>query len=508
MKLLRLLMLFLFSGLFIMGCEDELEELNDNPNEPEEVSPAVLMTAASRNSMNSMVTESFLLANNIAQITAKTLRAEVDVYNWNAFTTLWQNQYRALADFEDAEIKALEEGDSATAGASIIMQSWIYYTLTMAYGDIPYKEANGGVKGTENFTPVYNTQEEVLDGNGGLLDELQRAEDYLDGNDVVTGDLIYSGDASKWQKLANALQLRILLHVDNQRDVSADMQALVNSGNLMADNSDNAVLDYPGQFPNEYPLFPLKQGDFDAVVMSEASVEFMDSLGDPRLGRYARPQNIDSLGTPDDTAAFYRGANNGSEDASTCNKGGSRLGLSYYDYPGQPSLDASQRADGIIMTYAEQQLILAEASQKGLIGGPTEPYYRDGIEASMTYHGVDVASFGWTDFADFYNNSGVSDRVDLLQIWEQKWLATFFHGMEPFFEVRRMVYEQNSGGALQVNAVPFLNAPCQNVNGGELPVRFLYPGNEQTLNSENYDEAVGRLDQGNSQNSRIWIISQ
>ncbi|MDV7398609.1 hypothetical protein RZS08_44805, partial [Arthrospira platensis SPKY1] len=63
--------------LFWAGCTD-LEELNVNPNQPEEVSASVLLTSAMRSSMNSMVMESFLLGNNAAQLTAKTLRAEID----------------------------------------------------------------------------------------------------------------------------------------------------------------------------------------------------------------------------------------------------------------------------------------------------------------------------------------------------------------------------------------------------------------------------------------------
>jgi hypothetical protein len=272
---------------------------------------------------------------------------------------------------------------------------------------------------------------------------------------------------------------------------------------LLDGNQDNATLSYLGSFPNDYPLFPLKQGDFDAVVMSESAVDVLRANNDPRLGRYARPNNIDSLGTPDDTAAFYSGANNGSENANICNKSGSRLGLRYYDYPGQPTGD--QRAQGILMTYAEQELILAEAAQKGLISANAEDHYRNGIAASMNYYQVDLAAFGLNSFNDYYSQNGVSYANDLQQIWQQKWLATFFHGMEPFFDLRRMVYEANSGGAMDVTAVDFLNAPCQNENSGELPVRFLYPGSEQSLNSSNYQAAVDKLG-GNTQNARPWLM--
>lgn len=489
--------------LMVAACDEtDLQKINENPNEPENVSPGVLLTDATRSSMNSMVNESFLLSNNIAQITAKTLRSEVDVYNWNAFSTLWQNQYRALADLEDAEARAAAAGDAATQGAAIVMQSWVYYNLTMAYGDIPYTEAVGGLT-DGNFTPAYDTQEDIFNGTNGLLAELQRAANLLGnaGSDVE-GDIIYSGSATQWEKLANALQLRILMHLSNKQDVSAQMGALIGQP-LMTSNADNATLNYLGAFPNDYPLFPLKQGDFDAVVMSKSAVNLMENYNDPRLGRYARPDNVDSLGTADDSAAIYTGAENGQE-GGVCDKGGSRIGLRYYDYPGQPTTD--DRANGIIMTYAEQELLLAEAAQKGIAGANAGVHYENGIEASMLYYNVDVASFGWNDFTDFYNNSGVAYTNDLNQIWEQKWLATFFHGMEPFFEVRRMTWETNNNSGFDIGQVPFLTAPCQNVNNGILPVRFLYPGEEQTLNSENYTEAINRIGGSNDQNAIIWIV--
>lgn len=508
MKLIKSIFGLLVAGLVMQGCTDELEKLNDNPNQPENVSTDVLMVAGTRASMNSMATESFLLSNNVAQITAKTLRTEVDVYNWNAFSTLWQNQYQALTDLVDAANQASNEGDNATLGASLVLQSWIFSNLTMAYGDIPYSEAVRSAQ-TGNFTPVYGKQEEILDGPDGILSTLDEAVNLLQGaSGSVNGDIIYDGNTSQWVKLANGLRLRILLHLSNKRDVSADMAAIASSGNLLGEG-DDATLNYLGSFPNEFPLFPLKQGDFDAVVMSEAAVGVMQNYGDPRLGRYARPDNInelvDSLGTFNDTAAVYSGANNGSENADVCNKSGSRLGLRYYDYPGQPTGD--NRANGIIMTYAEQELILAEAAEKGFIGASAGVHYENGIEASMNYYGVNYPAFGYTDFQDYYANSGVQYNNDLNQIWEQKWLAVFFHGMEPMFEVRRMVYEQNGGANFDVSQVPFLNAPCQNVNGGEMPIRFLYPGEEQTLNSENYQDAVNRLG-SNGQNERMWLMQQ
>lgn len=504
MKFMKFTIKTIFAFILIanLGCDDNFENVNTNPNQPVAVPSEVLITNATRSSMNSMVTESFLLANNIAQTTAKTLRTEVDDYNWNAFSTLWLDQYIALTDFVDAENIALENEQTANQGASIVMQSWIFYTLTMAYGDIPYTEAIAGLN-SDNFTPAYDTQQAVLDGESGILARLDEAIALLQQtNQDVEGDLIYDGNTSRWIKLANVLKLRTLLHLSNKRDVSAEMQNIVNNSMLFENNADNAVLNYLSSFPNDFPLFPLKQGDFDAVVISESVLASFQNYNDPRLGSYARPDNVTDLETFDSPNAEYTGAENGSETGG-CNKGGSRLGARYYDYPGHPV--GNVRANGIISTYSEQELIIAEAIQKGLLNGSAEAHYRNGIEASMVYYDVDVASFGWSSFDDFYDNSGVSDNITLEKIWEQKWIATFFHGIEPFFDIRRMVYEANSQNGFDVSALSFLNVPCANQNDGAMPVRFLYPGDEESLNSENYNIAVEALG-GNTQNATPWLF--
>lgn len=498
MKFTYSLILILSIGLF-SGCED-LAEINENPNQPEDVTPDVLLTAATRTAVNSLVTESFLLGNNAAQLTAKTLRAEIDVYDWNAFPTVWEEQKKALANLGEMMNRARnisqETGNTTIEGVATVMEVFLFSVLTDAYGDIPYTEAITGTSDGD-FFPSYDLQEDIYLGPNGLLAELELANGLLDpAAGAVGGDILFGGDIMKWKKFCNSLRLRLLMHVSNKVDVSADFNQIVANEPIMTSNDDNAVLVYLSNFPNEFPLIPLKQGDFDAVVMSDRSVEVMLGYNDPRLGRYARPDNILNLATED---PVFDGADNGSENASLCDKSGSRLGLAYYNYPGHP---IAAQADGLMMTWSEVEFLLAEAALKGWISADPATHYKNGIQASMDYYGVDYATFGWSNFEDYYANSGVAyDAGEPLKIWEQKWLALFFHGLEPYFEVRRWLAENN----FDWDAIPFVRPTCENVNDDMLPVRFPYPGEEQSLNTENYNEAVGRLG-SNSQNAKMWLI--
>lgn len=491
MKFIKYIVPFLLLG--VISCQ-EYEDFNSNPNAPTDVQPSVLFPSAIRQSVNVTTEESFLLGNNAAQLTTKTLRTEIDDYNWNAFPTVWEGLYESVTDIRQVEKLAIENGNDVLLGAAITFRSWIFSVLTNAYGDIPYSEA---VNVDEiNFTPAYDQQSEIIPD---ILDELGRADELIaSGNGSIEGDVLFGGSAMQWRKFTNSLRLRLLMRANNQiGDANTRFADIVANQPIMESNADGAVLDYLSDFANQFPLLPIKDGDFAAVALSQSSYNVLSATNDPRLSRYARPDN-DDYNNP-----TFTGAENGA-GSGACNKTGSALGAKYYNDPN--STKASELgleiANGIIMTYSELEFTLAEAAAKGWISDDVEPHYRAGLEASMDYYNVDYAPFGYTNFEDYYTNSGIAYDGVTTDIWEQKWLSMFFTGLEPYFEVRRWYYESG----MDFSGIPFLSTPCQDRNGGELPMKFLYPGEEQSLNQENYNAAVERIGGSNSINVPIWLV--
>jgi hypothetical protein len=484
--------IFTYLSIFILliSCSD-FEELNQNPNEPTSVGAGVLFTNAIRNSVQTTSNEAFLLSNNIAQLTGKALRLEADNYNWNAFPTLWEGLYGSLTDVEGALLIAESENNQAMKGALLVLKSWIYSQLTNAYGDIPYSEAIKGGGVTEaNLTPKYDSQQAIYTS---LLADLENAATLLNSSGTISGDILYNGDASKWIKFSNALRLRLLMYMSKKADVSSQFKAIVDGSSLFSSNDDQAALTFLRSFPNEFPTLPLKSGDFIAVAFSKSSKDVLSAYSDPRLSRYARPDNGDYANPT------FSGLTNG--DAS---QSGSRLGVAYYDFIGDAT--ASQMginyAQGIIMTYAEQELLLAEAAYNNWIDADAELHYKNGIKASQEYYQVDYTPFGFSDFEDFYANSGVAldEKID---VWEQKWLALYFTAMDPYFEVRRWYVSEGGFDNLR-----FLKEPYgRNFNDYKLPLRFLYPFQEQSLNQDNYNEANGRYSASKLINGKMWIVS-
>jgi len=229
---------YIIIALFLVGCND-FEELNVNPNEPTSVASGVLFTSALRTAVNTSSNESFLLANNIAQLTAKTLRTEVDSYNWNAFPTLWEGMYESLTDLEGVISISEEMGNNQAKGAAMVVKAWVYATLTNAYGDIPYSNA---IKGSEaNFTPNYDTQESIY---SDLLASLDDAVNLLNSSGEIEGDIIYGGDTILWQKFANSLQLRLLLQASKNMNVASKFSSIVNQGVIFNSNEEQASLSF------------------------------------------------------------------------------------------------------------------------------------------------------------------------------------------------------------------------------------------------------------------------
>ncbi len=486
-------LLFLFCLLVFTGCI-KFEDLNQNPNEPTQVSADVLLPGAIRSAVNTSVDASFLVGNNAAQLTAKTLRLEVDAYNWNAFPTYWEAWYENLTDIKYLESIAAESNNDALEATAIILRCWIFANLTNAYGNIPYSQAILGA--SDNFTPTYDEQEFIYED---MLAELKRADQLLaTGTGTIEGDILLDGDALKWQKFGNSLRLRLLMTAQSKMD-NADSQfaTIVNTANIISSNEDNVSLQYISNFPNEFPLLNLKSGDFDAVAISQTSLALLSSTNDPRLLRYARPNNEDYTDDP-----TFIGAING--QGSDCNKeGASRLGAQYFNYPGLTNAASLglPMAEGMIISYAEVEFLLAEAAAKGWIANNPETHYKNAIAASMNYHQVDFVPWGWNNFEDFYANAGITYN-NIMDIWQQKWLALFFNGLEPYFELRRWYHENGN----TFEGIPFIDATCNNINGDRLPLKFLYPTQEQSLNAANYQKAIDAQGGTNDQNAKMWLV--
>src|SRR5690554_3916232 len=151
--------------------------------------------------------------------------------------------------------------------------------------------------------------------------------------------------------------------------------------------------------------------------------------------------------------------------------------------------DVYGKLDGyrMLLTYAETQLLLAEAAVRGWISGDAKTYYENGVRGDMQ----NVASYEpsavitESEINEYLENNPYigsnNQEAALEQINSQYWVATFMNGYEAFANYRRSGYPE---------LVP-VNYP-DNETGGLRPGRLIYPKDEPLLNEENYNAAVAR----------------
>lgn len=97
--------------------------------------------------------------------------------------------------------------------------------------------------------------------------------------------------------------------------------------------------------------------------------------------------------------------------------------------------------------------------------------------------------------ADYFTRPSVAltgtESEKLSKIALQKWVSLYFNGLEAWFDWKR-------------TGLPEIIPGPGNLNNNQVPVRYIYPLSEQSLNGVNRDAAVQRQGPDNI-NTRTWI---
>ncbi len=469
---LYILVAFIF---MISSCAKELNKININPNATENAQPDYLLTAAIKttadtywgvdNNMNSSLL--------FVQHWAKIQYTEQDryIFSNSSFTSLWSiGLSKSITGLNKVINLSTSLNNPNYKGVGLVLRSWVFLLLTDAYGDIPYKQAGN----IDSFiTPKFDLQKDVY---FGLLEDLKNAKLSFDpAAKPIAGDVIYNGNISQWKKLANSLRLRIALRIADREPEKAQqvLNELKNEGDpFISSNADNAQLNYLSS-PQQNPVSALFETRNDYRI-SKTIVDKLFQLNDPRLPIYASK-------TETATPQQYVGVPNGLTTSDASNLGFSKTSKPG-DYFRQP------QAPAVFFSYSELLFDRAEAAARGFTNEDAADLYSQAIKASLNQYNISDAQTAiylaqpavQYDAANFKKSIG-----------EQKWIALYGEGLEAFAEWRRLDYPQ-----LQPAVAGVLN--------GEIPLRFIYPGTEQSLNGQNYKSAVA--DQGpDLLTTKLWF---
>jgi hypothetical protein len=263
----------------------------------------------------------------------------------------WASLYGGggLIDLRTIRSRTLDPSvaDSLYAGITDVLTAYLIGTAADVWGDVPFSQA---AQPKVFATPVADPQLAIYDSVQARLTEAIRFMSAGGPTNIgpLGVDLVYGGDGAKWIGLAHTLKARFYVHVANVRATAYD-SALAETALGIQQGNDYAAV-HTADFKRSNIWFQFfTQAGFGYMAAGKFGVDLLVNSADPRLPLYYSP-------IPADPSIF--------------------LGAGPGDVPNSDSLstlsdarlapDASQP----LVTWAENQLIAAEANSKKGLDGP------------------------------------------------------------------------------------------------------------------------------------------
>lgn len=539
-------------ALFFASCSDEyMENMNTDPSKAATIDPNAQLTTAQLQTYGDL--SMMEIYRNYHYAFTQQLMGCWNTTNYggrhtldnNEMSRIWTSFYtQSLKNIIDAQYRTAEDAEKVNINSVLrIYRVYLMSIITDTYGDAPFSEAGlGFLEG--KFNPKYDKQEDIY--NAFFL-ELEDAVNKIDPTkDKVTGDLIYAGDVTKWQQLANSLRLRFAMRISNVNPTKAQTEfenALVANGGVITDASSDALIKYMtiafsfGQEAySDYRGNSLSQllfGNDPANNPSYLCSTFFNQLynsGDPRTFKISRCyyDGLMSATSPDNRVDITQEMIEKGIDFSPRDPGA----YSWEPWPtgydsdicaelavNNPSVTATMAREvepklannflksdnpGVVMTSAEVKFLMAEATvKKWNVGSVSaEDLYKQGVRAAMDFLTDNYGCTATTDaeFDAFIQDKGAfghTDNQKLEAINTQAWILHFTNPAECWANVRRSGY-------------PKLKSPAeygfgQYLTGGtEIPVRLCYPVLESSYNKKSYNEAIERMGGTDNWHSLLW----
>ena len=539
-------------ALFFASCSDEyMENMNTDPSKAATIDPNAQLTTAQLQTYGDL--SMMEIYRNYHYAFTQQLMGCWNTTNYggrhtldnNEMSRIWTSFYtQSLKNIIDAQYRTAEDAEKVNINSVLrIYRVYLMSIITDTYGDAPFSEAGlGFLEG--KFNPKYDKQEDIY--NAFFL-ELEDAINKIDPTkDKVTGDLIYAGDVTKWQQLANSLRLRFAMRISNVNPTKAQTEfenALAANGGVITDASSDALIKYMtiafsfGQEAySDYRGNSLSQllfGNDPANNPSYLCSTFFNQLynsGDPRTFKISRCyyDGLMSATSPDNRVDITQEMIEKGIDFSPRDPGS----YSWEPWPtgydsdickelavNNPSVTVTMAREvepklannflksdnpGVVMTSAEVKFLMAEATvKKWNVGSESaEDLYKQGVRAAMDFLTDNYGCTATTDaeFDAFIQGRGTfghTDNQKLEAINTQAWILHFTNPAECWANVRRSGY-------------PKLKSPAeygfgQYLTGGtEIPVRLCYPVLESSYNKKSYNEAIERMGGTDNWHSLLW----
>ncbi|HMI04709.1 MAG TPA: SusD/RagB family nutrient-binding outer membrane lipoprotein [Pedobacter sp.] len=352
----------------LTGCSKSyFDELTNNPNLVT-IPPmsALLATSTTKAGLNSYTIAS--ITNPYVQYTANpSASAASDTYQNINFTTQWDALYFAMADANELKKLAVAQSASEYKGVADVL---IAYNLTLMndlWGAGPFSEAFN----TKNFTPKYDSEQDIYKAAMALIDEaiveLTKSDapaslKLVPGSDMIYGTKSISTPGltarEKWLRTAYALKARLLIKVSKTAsfDAAAVLDAV--SKSYTSNDQDAGMATFV-----LYNSWAQVARDNAALSLggwlSEQLVDHLNGASygvfDPRIRKITDPTTVPNM----PNYAKWIGTVNGSGNRSNPPNNNTVKDENYIAVSSPWTSDVSPL---LLVTYAELKFIEAEAA--------------------------------------------------------------------------------------------------------------------------------------------------
>lgn len=496
-----ILMLILFTG-----CS-KFEDINTNPDSITQASSSMICTSVilANIKFNGRDAHAYLQPNALAKYLGYANQSQMPS-QYNKLENTGFGSMTMLPNIDKmVEYAAGSVMENSYKGIAKFSRAWMFFNATMQVGDIPYSQTNGGMNG--EYRPAYDKQEDVFIG---ILNELKEADQFFAQGVTFTGDPTpYNGNPDKWRRASNAFALKVLMSLSKKANVaSVDVKnrfaAIVTAGFLLEPTTGFLGLNYSAT--NIHPMSGTNDLFTSRTDISSLLIDNLKLLGDRRLFYMADPAAAQILGglTQSDWDAYVGADVSMSYDDLTAEHLLGRFSLINSRY-----LKEAASEPRMLMTYAEQQLILAEARILGWITtGTAQDYYESGVKSALAAYTTMNSSYahGMAINQAYINGYFTGEAAfkttaedQLKQIWMQRYILNFMQNPESsYYEYRR-----NNYPPFPIN--PLTNLNENNPNG--MPMRWLYPTSETNYNRENLIAALNSQYEGYDEvNKLMWLL--
>jgi hypothetical protein len=518
------------------SCRKGFEEINHNPNG--------FTTASDGSLFNGLIesliptgNEMFYISNEV--LYAQTQQAALTKTAWGNLSIgvedLWGNYYGSLAEIRELQ-KRFDEKDPTTPGLDNmramvkIVLAYKTFKVTDLFGDMPYSQAGYGFQNLEYLRPKYDLQKDIYIS---LLNDLKWADEHIDPTNVQepfktfgSFDKLFSGDMTKWRKLANSLRLRHAMRMAEKEPQLAgeiikdviDNNRPVFTGFSVVPVLESACL-WPAAsgFKNSGVSWTfrehknLRMGSNIWHLMSINDSTDGSGIFDPRMYIYFEGNNANkwvaypqfpNISTPAEGGIPY---GDHRDDAANFSFKGNECIYSPFNFF---IIKDEDYMPVILMTGAEVHYLKAEAYFRGIGVGvdkaKADVEYMNGINASVDWWKmianqltlplsklkfkdkfqipVNLSSASILNHFGSWNATSEDQKLDFMYV--QRWIDAFRQPMEAYSEARRTFRTPREGAPIAHFRLP-------------------YPQTELTYNTANCNEAIQRQG-GDASNVKIW----